>query len=110
MNRHLVQVRRKALVALINVLTIAPCAKSSSRGSISSLGEDIGEESGEEKGSGELAGDTGDKGGEEGGSGEDGIGPRLLSLSVSRAGRAESLAAASDTGVSYLLSRARGFE
>lgn len=72
------------------------------------MGDEIGEESGEEKGSGELACDMGDKGGEEGGNGEDGAGPRLLSLSVSRAGRVES--AASDTGVSHLFSRTRGFE
>ncbi len=74
---------------------------SSSRGSIS----DTGEERGEDKGSGELARDIGDNGGEEGGRGDDGVGPKLLSLSVSKAGR---VSAESDTGVSSSFSQLDG--
>ena len=100
MNWYLFAVRRTAVVALIDVLTISLGPGSSARGSWPIRGEEKGDDSGEEKGSGELGGDTGDKGGEEGGSGEDGGGPRLLSLSVSKPGRAES--GASDAGVSHL--------
>lgn len=79
------------------------------------MGEERGEERGEEKGSGELACDIGDNGGEEGGRGDNGVGPMLLSLSVSRAGR---VSVKSDTGVSRSFSQLdcgvgshmRGFE